>query len=88
MISLLIYILVRSIQVYVLLVFVRCLLTWIPGLNWNNPILNALKSAVDLYLNLFRKFIPPFGMFDFSPIIAIMVLYFVQNLLIKLLIGF
>lgn len=60
--------------VFIVMIFVRCLLTWIPGLNWNNFFLKALKDAVDLYLDLFRKFIPPVGPFDFSPIVATLVL--------------
>lgn len=65
--------------VFLLMIFVRCLLTWFPGLNWNNPILNALRSSVDLYLDLFRKFIPPLGPFDLSPIVAAFVLIFIRN---------
>ncbi len=65
--------------VFLLMIFVRCLLTWIPGLNWNNPILRALKESVDLYLDLFRKIIPPLGPFDFSPIVASFVLIFIRN---------
>ncbi len=65
--------------VFLLMIFIRCLLTWIPGLNWNNPILNALRSSVDLYLDLFRKFIPPVGPFDLSPIVATFVLIFIRN---------
>ena len=65
--------------VFLLMIFVRCLLTWIPGVNWNNPILTALRSAVDLYLDLFRKIIPPLGMFDLSPIVASLVLIFLRN---------
>lgn len=68
--------------VFLLMIFVRCLLTWIPGINWNNPLLNALRSAVDLYLDLFRKFIPPLGPFDLSPIVATFVLVFIRNGLI------
>lgn len=68
--------------VFLLMIFVRCLLTWIPGINWSNPVLNALRSAVDLYLDLFRKIIPPFGPFDFSPVIASFVLVFIRNGLI------
>ena len=56
-----------------------CFLTWFPGLNWNNPILKALASSVDLYLDLFRKFIPPLGPFDLSPIVATFVLIFLRN---------
>lgn len=66
-------------QIYFWMICVRCLLTWIPNLDWDrNPILNALKSSVDLYLNLFRKFIPPLGPFDFSPIVAMIALFFIQ----------
>lgn len=68
-------------QIYMLMICVRCLLTWLPNLNWErNAILNALKSSVDLYLNLFRKFIPPLGPFDFSPVIAMFVLIFIWRI--------
>lgn len=59
----------------------RCLLTWIPGINWSNPFFAALKSSVDLYLDLFKKFIPPLGPFDFSPIVAMFVLAILQNVI-------
>ncbi len=69
--------------VYMLLICVRCLLTWIPGLDWNNnKFLVLLKSAVDLYLDLFRKFIPPIGPFDFSPVIAMFALIFLDRVVL------
>ncbi len=67
--------------IYMLMICARCLLTWIPGLNWNNPVLGALKASVDLYLDLFKKFIPPLGPFDFSPIVAMFVLAIIQNVI-------
>lgn len=66
--------------IYMVMILVRCLLTWLPNVNWENPILNALKSSVDLYLDLFRKFIPPLGMFDISPIVAMFVLMFLERI--------
>ncbi|MBQ8668162.1 YggT family protein [bacterium] len=65
--------------VFLLMIFVRCLLTWFPGVNYNNPIIKALCAAVDLYLDLFRKFIPPLGMFDLSPMVACFVLIFIRK---------
>ncbi|MBO6256682.1 YggT family protein [bacterium] len=66
-------------QIYFWMICVRCLLTWLPNLDWNNnPLLNGLKSAVDLYLNLFRKIIPPVGPFDFSPIAAMIILMIIR----------
>ena len=70
----------NCLYIYMILICVRCLLTWIPGVNWENPIMNALRSAVDLYLDLFRKFIPPVGPFDFSPVVACIVLYMAMYL--------
>ena len=67
--------------IYLMMIFVRCLLTWFP-VNWENPILKGLKTSVDLYLDLFRKFIPPFGMFDLSPIVATLVLIVLRNLVL------
>jgi len=68
--------------VYLMMICIRCLLTWLPGLNWNNVILKALKESVDIYLDLFKKFIPPVGPFDLSPIVAVFVLYFVRNIIV------
>lgn len=68
--------------VFLLMIFIRCLLTWIPNLNWNNIILKALRESVDLYLDLFRKFIPPVGPFDFSPIAATIVLIILRNVIV------
>lgn len=68
--------------IFLLMIFVRCLLTWFPGLNWDNPVLKALRSSVDLYLDLFRKFIPPVGPFDLSPIVACLALAFIRNAII------
>lgn len=69
-------------QIYFWMICVRCLLTWLPNLNWELPLLNALKSSVDLYLNFFRKIIPLVGPFDFSPIVAVIVLLLIQRVVL------
>ncbi len=69
--------------IYMLMICVRCLLTWLPNLDWrNNKILFYLRSATDLYLDLFRKFIPPVGPFDFSPVIAMFALIFLNKIVL------
>ena len=70
-------------QIYFWMICVRCLLTWLPNLDWNNnSLLSGLKSSVDLYLNIFKKFIPPVGPFDFSPIVAVFVLIFIWRIVL------
>ena len=41
--------------------------------------LTFLRDVSEPYLRIFRRFIPPIGMFDFTPMIAIIVLYFVRT---------
>jgi YggT family protein len=65
--------------VYMIMICIRCLLTWIPNLDWNSKILNPLRASVDLYLDLFRKIIPPLGPFDLSPVVAMIVLILIEK---------
>ena len=67
--------------IYGLLIFVRCILTWFP-INWDSPIFFALRSATDIYLDLFRKIIPPLGMIDISPMVAFFVLIIIRNVIL------
>ena len=41
--------------------------------------MNFLRDVCEPYLRIFRRFIPPIGMFDLTPMIAIIVLYIVQD---------
>lgn len=74
-----IYAIAKCFEIYMYMILVRCLLTWFPGINWENPIFKALRTSVDLYLDLFRKFIPPIGFIDISPIVAMFALGFLSK---------
>ena len=72
--------------VYILLIFVYILLNLVfsfgmrmPYSRWSDAILNFLRDVCEPYLRLFRRFIPPIGMFDLTPMIAIFVLYIVRT---------
>jgi YggT family protein len=69
------------IQIYLMLIFVRILLSWFQTAEWANQVMAFLSPITDPYLNIFRSFIPPLGGLDISPILAIMVLSFVQQAL-------
>ena len=56
-------------RLYLLLLFVRVLLTWFPNVNWMRQPWTMLRQVTDPYLNLFRNLIPPImGQIDFTPI--------------------
>ena len=67
-------VLASTAQLFSYLLLIRVLLTWFPGVDWNNGVLRALSSLTDPYLNIFRGVIPPIGGFDISPISAFLLL--------------
>ncbi len=66
---------------YGILILIRIFLTWIPTIDWDAQPMRALRMTTDVYLDLFRRIVPPFGGLDFSPIIAIIVLQILQVIL-------
>ena len=73
------------VNLYLFLIILRIFLTWIPNVNWETQPWYTLRAVVDPYLGIFRKFIPPFGGLDFSPIVAISVLQLLVQAVIYLL---
>jgi YggT family protein len=67
--------------IYLVLLFIRILLSWFPTIDWVNPPFSILSQLTDPYLNVFRSFIPPLGGLDFSPILAILALQFLRSAL-------
>jgi YggT family protein len=80
------------ILVYLILIFIRIILTWIPRIPYN-PVLSAVIKFVtdvtDPYLNLFRRILPPVrlgpGAIDLSPIVATFVLIIIRGILVSLI---
>jgi YggT family protein len=80
--------------VYILLIFVYILVNLLfsfgmktPYSRWTDAILTFLRDVCEPYLRLFRRFIPQIGMLDLSPMVAIIVLYFVRTLIVNAISG-
>lgn len=74
--------------VYIALIFIYILLNLllsfgvrIPYSRWSDMLMNFLRDVCDPYLRLFRRLLPTVGGFDFTPIIAILLLYVAQSLI-------
>ena len=52
-----------------------------------DAVLTFLRDVCEPYLRIFRRFIPQFGPFDFSPIIAVIVLQFVGQIVVRVIRG-
>jgi len=73
--------------VYLVLIFIRILTSWIPRMPYNrflSAFLQFVSDVTDPYLNLFRRFLPMVrmgpGALDLSPIVATIVLILVSAL--------
>ena len=75
--------------VYLIIIFVRILLSWIPRMPYNrvlHAIVTFIHDVSDPYLRIFRRIIPPIGGggfgLDLSPIVAIIVLQIVGGIVV------
>ncbi|MFH1778506.1 MAG: YggT family protein [Candidatus Omnitrophota bacterium] len=69
------------------LILVRALISWVNPDPFN-PIVQFLNRATDPILAPIRRFMPTLGPFDISPVIAILILIFLQKFLVLTLIDF
>jgi YggT family protein len=69
------------IAVYILLLFAYILTSWIhlPYSPWLNRVQRFLYDVCDPYLRLFRRFIPPIGPLDLSPMVGVIVLIVLKS---------
>jgi YggT family protein len=80
--------------VYVILIFVRVIMSWLPRMPYNRVLdifLTFVRDVVDPYLNLFRRLLPmarigPAAL-DLSPMIGTFVLIVVGQLLANAIAG-
>ena len=69
-------------KIYLLLLFLRVLLTWFPNFDWMVQPWVTLRQVTDPYLNLFRGFVPPLmGQIDFTPVVGFLLLQWLHETL-------
>jgi YggT family protein len=80
--------------VYLILIFIRIVLSWIPRLPYNRWLsmgVSFVNDVTDPYLNIFRRFIPPLrmgpGALDLSPMIGVFVLLILSGIVAGLIRG-
>lgn len=81
------YVYILIIILYILLNLMFSLGLRTPYSRWSDAILTFLRDVSEPYLRIFRRIIPTVGMFDFSPILAIIVLGILQQVVHSLITG-
>ena len=81
-------------RVYVILILIYIVVNLLFAFGARPPysraldaVLGFLRDVCEPYLAIFRRFIPPLGPIDISPIIAILVLQIVGGLLVQAIRG-
>ncbi|MBD7907200.1 YggT family protein [Sporosarcina gallistercoris] len=65
-----------ALSIYSILLVIYILMSWVPA-SRETKFGRILEKIAEPYLGFFRKFIPPLGMIDISPIIALLALRFI-----------
>jgi YggT family protein len=61
-------------------ILIRVVISWFP-VNRHNPAILLLDSVTEPILSRLRRIIPLVGMFDFSPFVAIVILFLIPVIL-------
>jgi YggT family protein len=78
--------------VYTILILANILISYVPRMPyrpWLRSALDFVTETTDPYLNFFRRFLRPISAggvgFDLSPILALIVLFFVERVVVELI---
>ena len=71
------------VQVMSALLLIYCVLSWV--VPPDNTIRQKVEDLINPLLDPIRSVLPSFGMFDFSPIVLMVILEFIGSVLSKLL---
>lgn len=82
--TLILTLLLRLVSIYSIVLIIYILMSWFPGAR-ESQFGYILERICEPYLEPFRKIIPPLGMIDISPIVALLVLnYLIPRGLIEI----
>jgi YggT family protein len=78
------------ISVYILLIFIYVLSSWIrvPYSPWLRRVQDFLRDVCEPYLRLFRRVLPSFGPLDLSPVVAVIFLLILRTVIDTILNSF
>lgn len=86
----LVFLLDKIVGLYVIIIFIRALLSWFPGMRYKHyGFVRWLEKITDPVLVPFQKLLPPgkTGGLDLSPLLAILAIRIVWSIIAGILIG-
>ena len=74
----------KILTLYLFILLVRILLTWIPNIDHYNPIVRFLYDVTEPVLRPIRNALPPMSGFDLSPLVVFFGIRILQSVLYSL----
>jgi YggT family protein len=79
---------ILTIIYYLLMIFqfillARVLMTWIPNLDYSNPIVRLLISITEPILEPIRRLLPNTSGVDFSPLVVFLIIFVLLQILFR-----
>ncbi len=63
-------------------IFARAIVSWFP-IDQNGPIVKALDALTEPVLGPLRRVVPRVGLFDITPMVAILIIIVIQQVLVS-----
>lgn len=70
-----------ALMIFQFILLARVLMTWIPNLDYRNPIVRFLIAVTEPVLQPIRRLLPNSSGVDFSPLIVFLIIFVVLQIL-------
>ena len=81
------YVIATLAELLILALIIRALLSWFSGISALQPIARFFNKVTDPLIEPIRRIVPPVGGIDFSPFVALVLIWLVESLLLSVLAG-
>lgn len=74
-------------QLLILAIIIRAILSWLPGVAVLQPVARFFNTITAPVIEPIRRRLPLAGGIDFSPLVALVLIWLVENILLVVLAG-
>ena len=74
-------------ELAILAIIISSILSWLTGVTALQPVARFFNTITNPLIGPIRRILPPVGGLDFSPIVAVFLIWVVENVLLVLLAG-
>ena len=81
------YVISTLAELVFLAIIIRAVLSWLPGISALQPVARFFNKITDPLIEPIRRRLPPLGGFDLSPVVAVLLIWLIESVLLVVLAG-